>query len=781
MTVANPKTLRDLEFDRLKALVGDFAASSLGREAVLKLEPVADRQAIEAEIALVNEATTLLAGHGRLPLAGAQDLAPLLERAKEHGLLLGEELLIVLSTLDATQEVRALLLRQETLPLLRRLGERLSDAEGIVRAIRRTVDERGEVRDDASPALVDLSRRRRALEGRIEERLRSLIERHPDLVSEPVVTRRLGRLVVAIKSGALGAMDFIVHDRSATGQTLYAEPASLVAENNRAAELEAEIREERLRVLREVASLLVHAEPALLRDRETLERLDSLAARAGYALAHEAAFPRLGDAIALVEARHPLLPRDRVVPVSLSIGRGPRMVVLTGPNTGGKTVTLKTAGLLTLMVQSGIPIPASPESTLTVLRTVRSDIGDEQSIEQNLSTFSAHMKNLVLILGEADPDSLLLLDELGAGTDPQEGAALGLSILERLLETRALVLASTHLTPLKYFAVRHPGVKTASMEFDLATLSPTFRVVEGVPGKSNAFVIAERLGLPSPLVERARALLSQGEIRAEDILEDLERERQAIVHLRRETEIERSRAEVARTQYEARLARFEETREKDLRARLKSLERFLRESQGRVEELLSRLNERTELEEARRAYREVSALREATRAEERAVERAEDERPLPAEEIVVGKAVHVRSLRADGRILQLSPPDKVTVDLGGIRVQTEAADLTAPRSLARPERERPRVPLPSPEPVSLQLNVRGMTVSEALREVEAYLDRLLRADIRAASVLHGKGTGALREAVRSYLASSRSVQAFRSAPAQEGGDGVTLFEIGEEA
>jgi DNA mismatch repair protein MutS2 len=781
MTVANPKTLRDLEFDRLKALVGDFAASSLGREAVLKLEPVADRQAIEAEIALVNEATTLLAGHGRLPLAGAQDLAPLLERAKEHGLLLGEELLIVLSTLDATQEVRALLLRQETLPLLRRLGERLSDAEGIVRAIRRTVDERGEVRDDASPALVDLSRRRRALEGRIEERLRSLIERHSDLVSEPVVTRRLGRLVVAIKSGALGAMDFIVHDRSATGQTLYAEPASLVAENNRAAELEAEIREERLRVLREVASLLVRAEPALLRDRETLERLDSLAARAGYALAHDATFPRLGDAIALVEARHPLLPRDRVVPVSLSIGGGPRMVVLTGPNTGGKTVTLKTAGLLTLMVQSGIPIPASPETTLAVLATVRSDIGDEQSIEQNLSTFSAHMKNLVLILGEADPDSLLLLDELGAGTDPQEGAALGLSILERLLEARALVLASTHLTPLKYFAVRHPGVKTASMEFDLATLSPTFRVVEGVPGKSNAFVIAERLGLPSPLVERARALLSQGEIRAEDILEDLERERQAIVHLRRETEIERSRAEGARTQYEARLARFEETREKDLRARLKSLERFLRESQGRVEELLSRLNERTELEEARTAYREVSALREATRAEERAVERAEDERPLPAEEIVVGKAVHVRSLRADGRILQLAPPDKVTVDLGGIRVQTEAADLTAPRSLPRPERERPRIPLPSPEPVSLQLNVRGMTVSEALREVEAYLDRLLRADIRAASVLHGKGTGALREAVRSYLASSRSVQAFRSAPAQEGGDGVTLFEIGEEA
>jgi DNA mismatch repair protein MutS2 len=781
MAVANQKTLRDLEFDRLKALVGDFAASSLGREAVERLEAVADRQAIEAEIALVNEAMTLLAGHGRLPLAGAHDLAPLLERAKEHGLLLGEELVIVLSTLDATQEVRALLLRQETLPLLRRLGERLSDAEGIMRAIRRTVDERGEVRDDASPALVDLSRRRKAIEGRIEERLRSLIERHPDLISEPVVTRRLGRLVVPIKSGALGAMEFVVHDRSATGQTLYAEPASLVAENNRAAELEAEIREERLRVLREVASLLLHAESALLRDRETLERLDSLAARAGYALAHDAAFPRLGDAIALVEARHPLLPRDRVVPVSLSVGKGARMVVLTGPNTGGKTVTLKTAGLLTLMVQSGIPIPASPESTLTVLATVRSDIGDEQSIEQNLSTFSGHMRNLVLVLGEAGPDSLLLLDELGAGTDPQEGAALGLSILEHLLEARALVLASTHLTPLKYFAVRHPGVKTASMEFDLATLSPTFRVVEGVPGKSNAFVIAERLGLPSPLVARARALLSQGEIRAEDILEDLERERQAIVHLRRETEIERSRAEGARTQYEARLARFEETREKDLRARLKSLEHFLRESQEHVEELLSRLNEHAELEEARTAYREVSALREAARAEQRAAQSAEDERPLPVEEIEVGKAVHVRSLRADGRVIQLASPDKVTVDLGGIRVQTEVADLAAPRSLVRPERERPRVPLPSLEPVSLQLNVRGMTVSEALREVEAYLDRLLRADIRAASVLHGKGTGALREAVRSYLASSRAVQAFRSAPPQEGGDGVTVFEIGEEA
>ena len=778
MTVANEKTLRDLEYDRLKGVVKGFASSSLGEEAIEVLVPLSDRAEIEQGIAEVKEAIVFLEVKGRFSLGGVHDLAPLLLRAKEQALLGGEELLLVQETIDSTGRVRAALTGQESCPTLRRFAERLSQEEAFAKRIFRAIDEHGELRDDASPLLSQLLRKRRSLEDRIERKLRALIDRSPDLVSEAVVTRRSGRLVIPIKSGAQGATtEFVVHDRSATGQTLYAEPTALVAENNAIAELESEIREERLRILRELTETFRSAEPAFLRDRAILGHLDSLFARAGYAIARRASFPRLSARILLREARHPLLAEDRVVPVSLSLGDPARMIVITGPNTGGKTVTLKTMGLLCLMVQSAIPIPASPASEITIRKKVRSDIGDEQSIEQNLSTFSAHMRNIVSLLQEADADSLVLLDELGAGTDPQEGAALGLAILENLLEDEALVAVSTHLTPLKYFAIRHPAVKTASMEFDVESLCPTFRVIEGIPGRSNAFVIARSLGLPETLVERARSFLSQGEILADDILEDLDRERQAMLRHREQAERELAEATHLKETYTELLGAFQDKKERELSANLKELEAFLRRGQGEVERLLAELRKRPTQEEARAAYQELAALREEARAREETVGEKEEAMPLPPAEIEVGRLVHVRSVDADGRIVHLSPRGKVTVDLDGVRVLTEPADLERPRAKEEPKAPPSRIPRLALEPVSLELNVRGLTVSEALREVQLYLDRLLLTDVCQASILHGKGTGALREAIRGYLASSSFVASFRSASPPEGGDGVTVFEI----
>jgi DNA mismatch repair protein MutS2 len=778
VTIANEKTLRDLEYDRLKVLVKGFASSSLGEEAIAALVPLSDREGIERGIAEVGEAISFLERKGRFSFAGVHDLSPLLTCAREKALLGGEEFLLVLETIEAIGRIRSALASQESFPLLRCLAERLSEEEGLAKRIYRAIDEHGELRDNASPLLGELLRKRRALEERVERKLRSLIDQSPDLVSEPVVTRRLGRLVIPIKSGARGEAQFVVHDRSATGQTLYAEPTALVPENNAIAELEAAIREERLRILRELTEALRAAEPLLRRDRAVLSHLDSLFARASYALARHCTFPRLSTRIVLREARHPLLPEDRVVPISLSLGDPARMTVITGPNTGGKTVTLKTIGLLSLMVQSAIPIPVLPDSELPILAKVRSDMGDEQSIEQNLSTFSAHMRNIVSLLAEADADSLVLLDELGAGTDPQEGAALGLSILEALLEAEALVAVSTHLTPLKYFAIRHPAVKTASMEFDVETLSPTFRVIEGVPGRSNAFVIARGLGLSEALVDRARSFLSQGEILADDIIEDLERERQAMLRRREEAERELTEATRLKGIYSERLAAFAEKKEGELSADLKRLEAFLRRGQEEVERLLSELRARPTAEAAKATYQEIAALREEVREEEPPPKDREE--LLSPAELEVGRTVHVRSVDADGRIVHLSPRGKVTVDLDGVRVLTEPADLGP----ARPKDEKvPRPSLFPPPPVgevSLQLNVRGMTVSEALREVLLYLDRLVLADVRKASILHGKGTGALRDAVRNYLASSPLVASFGSAPLAEGGDGVTVFELEDE-
>jgi len=776
MAVANDKTLRDLEYDRLKHLLKGFASSSLGEEAIDALTPLADQAAIERGMAEVKEAISFLEQRGHFSLGGVHDLAPLLDHAKERTLLDGEEFLLVLQTIESTHQIRVMLTSKEDLPLLRRFAERLSEASELAKRITRTIDEAGEIRDDASPTLKQLMGKRRTLEERIEKKLHALIERNPELISEAVVTRRTGRLVIPIKSGATGAMEFVVHDRSATGQTLYAEPTSLVAENNAVVGIGSEIRKERLRILRELTDAFKQAEPAFLRDRMILAHLDSLFARATYAAAHHCSFPHLSGVIVLRDARHPLLPEKRVVPISLSLGGHTRMTVITGPNTGGKTVTLKTIGLLTLMTQSVIPIPASPDSELAIAAKVRSDIGDEQSIEQNLSTFSSHMGNIVSILKEADADSLILLDELGAGTDPQEGAALGLAILEDLLSSEALVAASTHLTPLKYFAIRHPTVKTASVEFDVESLSPTFRVVEGIPGKSNAFVIARGLGLSAPLVKRARSFLSEGEINAEDIIEELQRERQTMINYRRKAQKELSEAKKLEESYQERLAAFESAKEEELSSRLKELEAFLRRGQERVEHLLAEMNASPTVEGAKGAYRELAGLRgELSQQEELFSRRGEE--GISAAELKVGRLVHVRSLDADGRIVQLAQGGRVTIDLEGIRVLTERFDLAPTRQEHRVKSHSPLPLQPFVGRVSLQLNVRGMTVTEALREVESYLDRLLLADVRQASILHGKGTGALRDAVRSYLSSCSFVGSCGPAPPREGGEGVTLFEL----
>jgi len=782
MAIANSKALRDLEFDRLKQLVQRYASCSLGEEAVSALVPLADREAIERSIEEVTQAIGFLDREGRFSLGGVRDLAPLLTRAKESAFLDGEDFLTVLHTIDGTVQIRDAMMKEVDPSPLRALAERLTaGGDRIRREIGRVLDEHGNVRDDASTELGKLLSRRRTLDGRVEAKLRSLIDRSPELISEPIITRRRGRLVVPIRSGAIGAMEFVVHDRSATGQTLYAEPTSLVPDNNALAGMEEEIRSEIRRILRQLTDEFVSVEAAFLRDRAVLGHIDSLFARAGYAITHHCAFPILGERLVLRNARHPLLARETVVPVALSLGEDARIAVITGPNTGGKTVTLKTLGLQVLMVQSGIPIPASPDSEFTIVSRVRTDIGDEQSIEQNLSTFSAHMSNIVSLLAEADERSLILLDELGAGTEPQEGAALGLSIIEALIESDALVGISTHLTPLKYFAIRHPQIKTAAMEFDLQTLSPTYRVIEGIPGRSNAFVIAQRLGLSEERIERARSFLSQGEIRAEDILDELERERQAMRRHRESAESDRTEAKRAREEYEGKLAAFEQERVSALSERFKALDAFLRDGQRRVEEVLAAANAGGTTDEARAGLHDITELRQVLDERRQEIPRRTDEATLSPGSLEAGQLVHVRSVAADGRIVHVSAQGKATVDLDGVRVTTRAEDLAPPTGRGKTppptKKRRARVRRTRSGQVLLQLNVRGMTVSEALRDVDDYMDRLLLADIQKGSILHGKGTGALRDAVQAYLASCSFISSFGFAPPNQGGDGVTEFEL----
>lgn len=763
MSVLNPRTRRDIELDQVLGIVAGYAASELGKKAILSLAPTSDRAWIEREFQLLEE--MLEAVRGGFSPSAISDLRPILDQAKAHGDLSGEQLLTVAETLEAAGELQLALSGPRT-PRLSALVGKLSDQGRLAAAIRRAIDDRGEIRDDATPKLRALTRRRRALAEEITAALRRFIDRHRELVQEPVVTQRGGRLVVPLKSGAQGTLRVVVHESSASGQTLFCEPTSLVHANNRLRELADDIWREKLRILAELLELLLSAERRLRADMEILAEMDSLYARARFALAWRATIPQLApeERVELVEARHPLL-ADRAVPITIHFGGDRKLVVITGPNTGGKTVTLKTIGLFCALTQCGVPVPASSRTTLGVFEQIRSDIGEEQSIEQNLSTFSSHMTNIVEILSEADERTLVLLDELGAGTDPQEGAALGLAILEYLLERGCTATVATHLTPLKHFAIKHPEVLSCSMEFDLDTLSPTYRVLEGVPGRSCALIIAERLGLPKELVERARGSFSLGEIRAEEIIEELQRERAAARRLRANLDAEREVVRRLKADYQRRLAALKEKKAEAISRELARLEEELRAARKELAELIAQARAKEETETRRMALRRVEELAR------RLPGPPHEARPAPR--LKEGDTVRIRATGAVGRVLRVEG-ERVEVEVKGRRVELPPQALeptpAPPTAPLRPD-------LPVHTSVPLELSVRGLTVEEARRKVDEWLDRLLLSGVHTGRIIHGKGTGTLRRALHEHLSTQPYVRRFRLAPPAEGGEGVTIVEL----
>lgn len=764
--VLNPRTSRDLEFVKALEGVAQFAACSLGAEAVRSLTPSADRSWILREMSLVKEMEEAVRG-GFSP-GPIHDLRPLIGEAKERGILDPSQFLPIAETLEAAAQVRQALDFPRH-PGLSGLARRLDDHTALLTKIWRAIDDQGAIREDATPKLRTLVAEQRRLAQEIQDLLRRFLDRHRDQVQDAVVTQRGGRFVIPLKTGAR-ALGVVVHEASGSGQTLFAEPAEAVALNNRLREIGDEIDREKHRIMSELtASFLAEAE-GIERDLGILARLDSLYARARYAQSLAASFPSLAEdgKVELVEARHPLL-GSRAVPLSLSFGGDKPVVVITGPNTGGKTVTLKTIGLLTAMVQAGIPIPASPRSALPVFQRIRSDIGEEQSLEQSLSTFSSHMKNIIEILGETDEETLVLLDELGAGTDPQEGAALGLAILERLLELGATVAVATHLTPVKLFAISHPRILSCSMEFDLDTLSPTFRVLQGVPGRSCALLVAERLGLPKEIVERAKGELTAEEIRAEEIIEELSREKTAARRIRANLEIELGAARKVREEYEKRLQALREKRKEALGRDLLRLEGELEKARKELSQLIAQARAAETAEERREILRKVEEI-------EAKIPSAPPDIPSePAGELLPGDAVQVKSSGAIGRVLRVLG-ERIEVEVRGRRVEVSISQVERVKAPSPEPQASP--PLPIPQTVSLEISVRGLPVEEAKRQVDSWLDRLLLAGIHSGRIIHGKGTGTLRQALHDHLRQLPFVSGFHLAPPEEGGEGVTVVELG---
>jgi DNA mismatch repair protein MutS2 len=723
-------------------------------------------------------AASRVAALADLSLAGAIDLDPVAERAAKGATLTPETLVQVAVTIDRGKALKAALRDAEDAELLAHLG-RFEPPDGLKLRIYTAITESGEVRDQASSALAAIRQNLRRLEAEIDQLLQTLIrsKNWADYLQEPLVTTRRGRRVVPVKRPFAHQLGGLVHDQSGSGQTVFVEPAPVVERQNRIAELTASEADEVDRILRELSHEVSRAADPLQAMNRSILTADVLLAKMRWARDRRAALPHLGgERLELVDARHPLLAAP--VPLSLNVGGPKRALVITGPNTGGKTVALKTTGLLVGLALSGWPIPASPESRIPRYRTLYADIGDEQSLEQSLSTFSGHVRQLVPMVADAGPGVLALLDEIGAGTDPEEGAALALALVDHFVKSGATAVVTTHYARVKLLAYRDDRVENARMDFDRERLEPTYRLVMGQPGSSQALYIARRLGLDAGVVDAAEAAMDEEGLRVDRAIGELERVEQELTDARAAL----AAAEQALRAREARLAEAEDAarrREANDRHRLQSeVRRRMAALEQRAQEAIAAASARTR-EEREAAVRQLRLeMREWHQLQREVAPGPRGSRS--AESVAVGQWVEGDLLTEPGTVVALDAAKALaTVEANGVRVVLPLASLAPARNpKPAPARgHRAMAAVVGAPTVGLECDLRGMTVLDAVDEVESYLDRAFRASLPFARLIHGKGTGSLRRAVQEHLVGHPHVASFRLGQAGEGGDGVTVVEL----
>ncbi|MDR5684197.1 MAG: endonuclease MutS2 [Armatimonadota bacterium] len=771
------RTLRVLEFFRVRQRLAAATASPLGEEVASALLPSGDRATVEEWLQETTEARLLLAA-GEVPLRALPDVRPVLHRARIGAVLRAEELLEILHVLRAARLTKAYVLeRADRVPHFAAAVREVPSFELLEAAIERAISEDGSVLDSASAELARIRRDIRATQERLRAKLEEIVrsERWGRMLQDPVVTVRGDRYVVPVKQAYVSQFPGILHDQSASGATAFMEPLVAVQMGNRLRELEGAQAREVERVLAALSSRVGERADEAQTTVAILGRVDFALAKARLAEELDAVQPVLQDAPALDfrRARHPLLiprrgePRT-VVPIDVRLGDDFRTLVITGPNTGGKTVTLKTIGLLTLMAQAGLHIPVDLGSRAGLFEEVFADIGDEQSIEHSLSTFSSHMTAIVRILDRASPTSLVLLDEIGAGTDPTEGSALARAIIETLHERGARTVVTTHYGELKALAYQTPGIENASVEFDVETLRPTYRLRIGTPGRSNAFVIASRLGLADEVVSRAKSYLAAELLAVDDVLAGIERDQRTVASERaRAAELRRDLEEL-RARYEQRLRSLEVERDQVLERARSQARQIVEQARAEVDAILVSLR-------AERAERAAEAARRRLRTIEESLRPAPGVPRPPPPSVEPGAPVHVASLNAGGTVAALGERD-VEVQIGPVKVRVQREDLRA----AQPAAPAGRAPMPTGTAeaavVPSRLDLRGQTAEEAASALEKYLDSALLAGLPRAVIVHGKGTGALRRAVHQTLSAHPEVR-FRLAPPHEGGEGATIVEF----
>lgn len=783
------KALNRLEFNKVRERLAQRTLSVLGEEVALSLEPSLNYEVFKRDQEETHEAVELLRLYPDLPWQRIPDVRPSIKRLGIGGVLNPEELLEIASVFRASRRFKNFFddLKQE-FPILENQAFRLFAAKDLEDKISKSIGPGGEVLDEASTELADIRRALKRHQGQIKEKLDGILRstHYQKMLQENLVTIRGDRYVIPLKLEYRGQFPGVIHDQSASGQTLYVEPMAVFEINNEVRRLVSREKEEIARILRDLSSRIIGVIEPLQIALDALTRLDFAIAKGRLAYDMNAVKPDLNTRgyINIISGRHPLIP-GKVVPVTIHLGGDFSTLVITGPNTGGKTVTLKTVGLFVAMTQAGLHIPAEVGSEIGYYRQIFTDIGDEQSIEQSLSTFSGHMTNIIGILEKADSQSLVLMDEVGAGTDPTEGAALATAILQELHSRGVKTIATTHYSQLKTFAYAYEGVENASVEFDLETLRPTYRLLIGQPGRSNAFEIAQRLGLEVRLVERARELLSEEEREVAGLIESLETSQKAAEVERREAEEIKREMALLKSEYEAMQDSIEAKKEKILAKAHEEAKQLVLEARREADEIISKLKE--ELTEARNAQGLQKA--QHARGALRNLQGKHEPELLADRTQGVGKAVNSVKAGQEVFVPKLNQRAIVLSDSQGkeVQIQVGIMKLSMPLKDLRVLQEEPAKLIQKSGAGSLmknkalsvprELDLRGLTIDEAMIEVDKYLDDAYLAGLPQAFLIHGKGTGALRKGITEALAKHPRIKSYRLGHSNEGGMGVTVVEF----
>lgn len=787
----NNKALKTLEYNKITDRLASHASSEPGIKLCRELQPMMDMNEINSALKQTSDAVSRIFRHGSICFAGLKDIRPL-TKALEVGSALGmSELLDICSLLKVAAEARRYgVSEDEAADSLSGMFNVIYDIADVRREIERCILSEDEIADDASAELKNIRRQMRICTERIRTELNSMLNGSDrTYLQEAVITTRGGRYCIPVKAEYKSQVPGMVHDQSKAGSTFFIEPMSVVRLNNEIREYEVKESEEIAKILASLSAMAGNYTAELDADYDILSQLDFIFAKAKLSFEYKGSEPIMNTRgyINIRKGRHPLIDSHKVVPIDVSIGDEYSELIITGPNTGGKTVTLKTIGLFSLLGQSGLHIPAADNSELTVFNDIFADIGDEQSIEQSLSTFSSHMKNIIEILAKADSNSLVLFDELCAGTDPTEGAALAISILTSLHKLRVTTVATTHYSELKIFALSTEGVQNACCEFDVATLAPTYRLLIGIPGKSNAFAISGKLGLPQYIIDDAKKSLASEDVAFEDVISDLEKSRVTIEREKLELEEYKKEVEDLKNQLKAKNERLDERSDNILQKAREEASAILREAKETADDAIRKLNKAnaagmsvTELEKQRQRIKDnINKVDKG-----RVLKSQAPARQHKASDFHIGDRVHVASLNLDGTVHTLpNQKGELNVTIGIMNYNVNMSDLTIieeaseMRKLKQKSSGIGKLKMSKTASISPEINLIGMTSDEAIMTLDKYLDDAFLSHISPVRIVHGKGSGILRNAVHNYLKRQKHVKSFRLGSFGEGDYGVTIVEF----